>query len=300
MPSRAERRGLAWLALSLLIWGGVERWRAGLPDAPLPIGPTQLLAALDRWPGPDWTAETPTGPIEVDALDSAGWVGLGLSPRQAAAALRYRTACGGFQNPETVARMRVLPEGWMQRHGHRLVFPKARQRRVPPAVHQSPLPDSPPLPRSPQPRPPSKVDLNLADSLELLSVKGVGPWAAHRILSARRKWGGVSRVEHLHWALRWDSLATALMPRFEASVGDVETRCPDSLDAEGWRALPGVGWKEGAILARYVALHGGADSVLRRCLGVRPEVLQSLPDYLRPCGSTPTIQSDLRGPTRTQ
>ena len=82
MPSRAERRGLAWLALSLLIWGGVERWRAGLPDAPLPIGPTQLLAALDRWPGPDWTAETPTGPIEVDALDSAGWVGLGLSPRQ--------------------------------------------------------------------------------------------------------------------------------------------------------------------------------------------------------------------------
>ena len=77
----------------------MEAWWAAVRE---PIGVTELLEALWWLPGPEEALEAglvnavPTAPIEVDRLDSAGWVGLGLSPRQAASAMRYRQAVGGF------------------------------------------------------------------------------------------------------------------------------------------------------------------------------------------------------------
>ena len=51
------------------------------------------------------------GLIPVNQLDSAGWTQWGLSPRQAASAVRYRRAVGGFRDIEVLQRMRVLPGG---------------------------------------------------------------------------------------------------------------------------------------------------------------------------------------------
>lgn len=80
----------------------MEAWWAAVREPVEPIGVTELLEALWWLPGPEEALEAglvnavPTAPIEVDRLDSAGWVGLGLSPRQAASAMRYRQAVGGF------------------------------------------------------------------------------------------------------------------------------------------------------------------------------------------------------------
>jgi len=166
------------------------------------IGVSELLDALwglptegghvdSEWPRDD--AANDEGPIHVDDLDSAGWVAVGFSPRQAASAMRYRNAVGGFRDRNAFERMCVLPRGWLERHADRLVFSKA-----PLGLNGKPTEKqgvSREVTRLKRPADSSKestapVDLNSADSLTLISIHGVGPWVTDRILDARRKLGG--------------------------------------------------------------------------------------------------------------
>ena len=260
----------------MLLWGGMEVWWAAVREPVKPIGVTELLEALSWLPGPEEAPEAgpvkadPSGPIDVDGLDSVGWVGLGLSPRQAASAMRYRQAVGGFRDAEVVGRMRVLPDGWIERHGDRLVFPvevTTREDKGQKAMAVKPdssLPEHR-MAGARQAEQDGPVDLNVADSLTLIGLPGVGPWVSGKILAARRRWGGFADTSLLVEALGWDSLARAIMPRFTCSPDVVRRRCPDSLSAEEWEALPGIGRREAATLARFVGHHGGSRETLRSC-----------------------------------
>lgn len=287
--------------MCLLVWLGVEQWRAGLPSEPERLPVSALLSALDLLPGPlhqAQFAEKVQGPILVDALDSAGWVSVGLTPKQAASAMRYRDAVGGFVDRAVLERMRVLPDGWVERHAHQLAFPVRRESG---ARHHETASGSTPDVHPPSSTgggrraipPKEPVDLNKADSLTLVAMKGVGPWVAAKVLKARREWGGFADAHLLEEALGWDSLAHALMPRFTAHPKDVVGRCPDSLTAEEWRTLPGVGWRQAEVLQRYTALHGASDSALSRCLGVDSATVKRLAPYLSPCGEGRGDRGDL-------
>ncbi len=254
----------------------METLWAAMREPVEPIGVTELLETRWGLAGPEQALESglvkafPSGPIDVDRLDSAGWVGLGLSPRQAASAMRYRQAVGGFRNAEVLGRLRVLPDGWMERHGDRLVVPVDLTTREDKGQKAKAVkPDSSlPEPRragASQAGQESPVDLNVADSLTLIGLPGVGPWVSGRILAARRRWGGFADTSLLVEALGWDSLARAIMPRFTCSPGAVHRRCPDSLSVEEWEALPGIGRREAATLARFVGHHGGSRETLRSC-----------------------------------
>ena len=254
----------------------MEAWWAAVREPVEPIGVTELLEALWWLPGPEQAPEAglvnaiSADPIDVDRLDSAGWVGLGLSPRQAASAMRYRQAVGGFRDAEVVGRMRVLPDGWMARNGDRLVFPadltirKGEGQKATAVKPDSSLPE-PRTDGASQARQEGPVDLNLADSLTLIGLPGVGPWVSRRILAARRRWGGFADTSLLVEALGWDSLARAIMPRFTCGPEAVHRRCPDSLSAEEWEVLPGIGRREAVTLTRYVGHHGGSREALRSC-----------------------------------
>ena len=254
----------------------MEAWWAAVREPVEPIGVTELLEALWWLPGPEEALKAglvnavPTAPIEVDRLDSAGWVGLGLSPRQAASAMRYRQAVGGFRDAEVVGRMRVLPSGWLDRHGDRMVFPvdvttlEDKGQKAMAVKPDSSLPE-PGMVGASQAEQARPVDLNVADSLTLIGLPGVGPWVSGKILAARRRWGGFADTSLLVEALGWDSLARAIMPKFTCGPEAVHRRCPDSLSAEEWEALPGIGRREAVTLTRYVGHHGGSWETLRSC-----------------------------------
>ena len=262
---------------------------------PEPLRVTTLLAALDQMAGPDSTAWQPhamgtqaqrrsddpsfppmDGDIEVGQLDSAGWVALGLSPRQARGAVRYAESSGGFENMEALARLRMLPDGWMGHYGAQLRFP--RRNAAPSSIVRGAsgnfIEDAPVFP----------VDINVADSATLLAIQGVGPWVAGRILQARRSWGGVADLSLLAPALDgWDSLATALQPAFTCSSDAVTKRCVDSLPVDGWRSLPTVGRKEAESLWRRAKHHPGDIRLILAHPTIDSVRRQTLSHYLRPC-----------------
>jgi len=55
------------------------------------------------------------------------------------------------------------------------------------------------------------------------------------------------------------------MPLFVCESPLTHVHCPDSLTAEGWRNLPGVGAVDAMGIARYVEHHGGSVDVFMQC-----------------------------------
>lgn len=292
---RSERLGALWCGVAVLVCLWVEGWRVLHPAELEPLAVSDVLRALDAMPGPlqsqqagggtgrhgGHDAESVSGfrnaqgPIEVGKLDSAGWVFLGLSPKQARAAVRYSMAAGGIRDEQTLRRMRVLPKGWVDHYASSLQFEPDGKRD---SAHRrrgggSPLGENRPagpITVTTKGAKPSErtlvesvvpLEINAADSLALMSVKGIGPWVTGRILAARRRWGGFAELRQLTEALDgWDSLANALAPLLSCDPGAVPCRCADTLSLDQWRSLPGLNAKSARVLERYVHHHGGAKS----------------------------------------
>lgn len=213
-------------------------------------------------------------PILVSSLDSAGWNALGLSPKQSAVAVRYGRAVNGIGDRETLARLRVLPRGWLEAYASRLTFPKASLNRTP---QTKTLPQT----KTSSPKPIAKPDLNTADSLSLLRVHGIGPWVAARILEARRSWGGIASLQDFTEALRgWDSLSTALAPRLTWDTATLRCQCSDTLSVEQWAALPGVNFSQARTLMNYRENHPGRIRNLHACIAVDTPFVERILPYL--------------------
>ena len=271
--------GVWLIGLLLMIWAGVEAWWVSAKVPAQKPGVTELLDALWWLPGPEPASRmdevfvstddssTSQGPIHVDRLDSAGWTRHGLSPKQAASAVRYRNAVGGFRDIQTLMRMRVLPDGWVEHNHARLVFPVILTSETGLVESRSTVLPKKKAPSGTEEVPEGKLTpLNTADSLELIALRGVGPWVAGRILDARRRWGGFADTAQLLEALGWDSLARSIMPLFSCDAGLIVRRCPDFLTVEGWSQLPGIRRREAEAIVRYVGQHGGDPNGLSACL----------------------------------
>ena len=97
---------------------------------------------------------------------------LGFSPKQALAIENYRLKGGHFHRPEDFAKSFVVADSVYE--------------RLAPYIH---------IPR---------LDINLADSLALLSLPGIGPFYAGKVVEYRSRLGGFSRPEQLLEIYRFD------------------------------------------------------------------------------------------------
>jgi hypothetical protein len=274
---RSERLGTLWCGVAVLACLSVEGWRLWHPQHVEPLVVGDVLDVLAGMPGPTSSDDLhhdvgaigsqtlahgrrflpADRTINVAELDSAGWNYWGLSPRQAQAAVRYNHAVGGIQDARTLRRMRVLPEGWFDHFAPSVQYKEPTQFE---SVGSSALrPEDAHLLRSvPGIQERELLEINAADSLALLSVKGIGPWVTGRILTARRLWGGFAETSQLADALGgWDSLATVLTPLLTCDPGFIKLRCADTLSLEQWRTLPGIDAKTAQVLQRHVRHHGG-------------------------------------------
>lgn len=124
--------------------------------------------------------------FDPNTLDSAGWVRLGFSPRQSAAILKYRSRGGAFRKEEDLFKLFMIDSArYIELRPYVKIAPrdeKPRESESPPAFERAPLP---------------MVDINLADTLGLEDIKGIGPAFARRILRYRERLGGFRTPEQL-------------------------------------------------------------------------------------------------------
>ena len=98
-------------------------------------------------------------PFDPNTVTAEDLVRLGLSPRQAQVIENYRSKGGKFAAKKDFAKMYVVDS--------------AAYARLEPYIKIK------------------KLNLNTADSMQLLSLRGIGPYYAHKILEYRRRLGGM-------------------------------------------------------------------------------------------------------------
>lgn len=124
----------------------------------------------------------------ADSLTNKDWKNLGLSPKQIFWAEKIRKENGGFKKPEDLDHLFMLNEAQRESLKKVLAFPTMDSLEKwndleEPASNASN----------------EKVQLNTADSLELLSVKGLGAYTVAQILRHRRTFGAFVSMGELHY-----------------------------------------------------------------------------------------------------
>jgi DNA uptake protein ComE-like DNA-binding protein len=101
-------------------------------------------------------------------------VKLGLTNGQASVVLKYRERGGVFRKREDFKRIYVLPEGFYERVREYIEIEEVPNLKI----EREYVKEA------------EKIDLNSADSLQLLSLPGIGPYYAGKIVEFRKKTGG--------------------------------------------------------------------------------------------------------------
>lgn len=130
--------------------------------------------------------------FDPNTLDVKGWQRLGFTEKQAEGILKYRNKGGRFREKEDLKKLFVVTD-----ETYRLLEPFVQiEEAAPAAVHGNSGKDTrTPLPGKPYPK--YQVELNSADSAELVKAYGIGPATARRILRYREKMGGFVNPEQL-------------------------------------------------------------------------------------------------------
>jgi competence ComEA-like helix-hairpin-helix protein len=119
-------------------------------------------------------------------LSEHDWVRLGLSPAQARVVKNYEAKGGKFRTKEDVKKMFVISAELYAELEPFIVLPEEKAGNQQTAnANES---------RRPMP---AILELNTADSTDLVSIDGIGPVFARRILSYRERLGGFRSIEQL-------------------------------------------------------------------------------------------------------
>ncbi len=144
--------------------------------------------------------------FDPNTLDKEGWQKLGFSLREAEMVMRYRDAGGKFFRREDVLSLYCVSEGDYAVLEPYIHIPQRRS----PAYSRSDIsgPDFDKI-----------IDLNLADTADLVEVPGIGPAFARRILRYRSMLGGFSHPEQLSEVYGMEERYQEVVKYFSADTG---------------------------------------------------------------------------------
>jgi competence protein ComEA len=172
--------------------------------------------------------------FDPNTLDEKGFVSLGLPENIAAHIIHYREKGGHFGKPEDFKKIYGLSDSdyvilkpWIT------IKSKEKEAREP------------------------LVDLNTADSLHLLSVKGIGPVFANRILTLRHRLGGFISKEQLMdvYGLDQEKYDFIKNQVFLSKVHIVKTNI-NTATVDELKKNPYIRYKLAVVIVNYRIAHG--------------------------------------------
>jgi competence protein ComEA len=176
---------------------------------------------------------------------------LGMSPYVANRIVRYREKGGTFKKKEDLLRIYGMDSLWFMRASAWITLPEKRIQTK--EWKQFEKKETKTL----------IVDINLADSLQLVNVFGVGPALSKRIRNYRAKLGGYVSMEQLREVYGLDTLARIeinkkffLSPEFAPSQLDLNHGTVEELVKH-----PYIKKREAQAIVNYRNQHGNFESV---------------------------------------
>ena len=214
--------------------------------------------------------------FDPNHLPEDDWVRLGLSPAQARSVKNFEAKGGSFRTKEDVKKLFVISAERYRELEPYIVLPEKLSDEE---MQQSTV-------ASAQKKPvkiPVIVELNTADSADLVALKGIGPAFAKRILEYRERLGGYSSKEQLHEVFGIDSAHfESIKDLVKADPSYIRKISINGASAAEFKKLPYISWNVANGLVNYRKAHGLFKSVeeVRGCALVTPELYSKISPYL--------------------
>lgn len=146
--------------------------------------------------------------FDPNTLDKEGWQRLGFSLREAEMVMRYRDAGGKFFRNEDVLNLFCVSDA---DYAVLVSYINIADRRsAPSGRHFS------------TERFDKTIDLNMADTADLVEVPGIGPFFARRILTYRRILGGFAHPEQLSEVYGMEERYREVITHFTADTNAIK------------------------------------------------------------------------------
>ena len=212
--------------------------------------------------------------FDPNGLPVDDWVRLGLSPAQARAVKNFEAKGGKFESKEDVKKLFVISAERYTELEPYIVLP---ERKIPQTISQNPKP------ATQNPKLPAIIELNTADSTLLVSVNGIGPAFAKRILEYREKLGGFHSKDQLLEVFGMDAEKFAeIKDHVKADSTYIRKININTASAAELKRLPYITWPVANGLSNYRKAHGNFTSVagIKSCALITEELFRKIEPYL--------------------
>lgn len=133
-------------------------------------------------------------PFNPNTLDSAGFISLGLKPYVVSNILKYRRKGGQFRDSEALRKIHGLTEKQFADIASYIQIPKANTSQANTSQQKK---ESKCVSTMEEPAVTILVELNTADTTQLMQVKGIGKGYARAIVRFRQQTGGFTSTAQL-------------------------------------------------------------------------------------------------------
>ncbi len=206
-------------------------------------------------------------PFDPNKLDEAGWVQLGLSEKEAAMVLKYRAAGGFFYKKEDLKKLYCVSD-----EDYNILEPCIRiDTAAFPSVKSRYSENTNRV-----------VELNKADTADLLAVPGIGPYYAKMILKYRDLLGGFVSENQLVEVYGLEDKYHRLKKYVEVSPAVYRKININDADYSDLLKHPYIDKKAAYIISEHRRLKGRYGSVeeLKKMHGLADSLLVKLTPYL--------------------
>ena len=205
------------------------------------------------------------------------WMKMGLSEKQAKCIKKYESKGGKFRSKADVKKMYAITDQMYQNMEPYIQIPDEIKSGSPLVKSENFRTEVKPINKF------ITVDINDADSLEFLNVKGIGPAFASRIINYRNRLGGFHSKTQLKEVWGLDSLKyTTLENQIVVNNINLKKINLNNCAFEDIKQFPYLTYKQMNAIIAYRKQHGNYKSVedLNKIAILTPQIIQKITPYL--------------------
>lgn len=215
--------------------------------------------------------------FDPNSIVDKDWQRLGLSIKQIRVIRNYVSKGGKFYKKEDLKRIYSIPEAQysLLEPYIRIAATYSQNKYVKETKFTKPATSNDRVPVS-------LIELNSADSLVLLTVRGIGPAFASRIIRFRDRLGGFYKLEQLKEVYGIDSLKfSQLQGQLSLNAGLVQKIDPNTAGFEQFKKHPYLTYKQMNAIIQYRGQHGNFHSIedFKKVAILNEEIIRKIEPY---------------------
>lgn len=217
--------------------------------------------------------------FDPNSIGEKEWQRLGFSIKQIRVIRNYLSKGGKFYKKEDLKRIYSIPEAQ-----YSLVEPYIR---IAATYAQKKFTKDEKSVKSANPNDRvqiSLIELNSADSLILLTIRGIGPAFASRIIRFRDRLGGFYKLEQLKEIYGIDSLKfSQLKGQFSLNAGLIQKIDLNTAGFDQFKKHPYLTYKQMNAIIQYRRQHGNFNSIedLQKVAILNEEIIRKIEPYFQ-------------------